>query len=64
VAKDAVQAWQWLDLAASAGEADAAKNRDAVAATMTAAQIADARKLVEKWKADQVDSQPFGLFTK
>jgi len=70
VARDVAQAWQWLDLAAGERDADpgevaeASKSRDAVAAGMTAAQLAEARRLVEKWKADQIESQPFGLFTK
>ena len=70
VARDAVQAWKWFQLAANEAETDAVeaaeavKSRDALAAGMTAAQIAEARSLVEKWKADQVESQPFGLFTK
>jgi len=67
VGRDVVQAWEWLELAASGSSAEAAeagKARDALGAGMTAVQIAQARSLVEKWKADQVESQPFGLFTK
>src|SRR5665647_2519952 len=48
VLQDAVEAWEWLDLAAEAGETDAAKSRDAVASGMTAAEIAQARRLVER----------------
>ena len=65
--KDTAQAWEWLDLAAASGgaeAADAGTARDALARAMTAAQLAQAKSLVEKWKADQVESQPFGLFTK
>ena len=29
---------------------------------MTAAQMAEAKALMAKWKADQVENQAFGLF--
>jgi TPR repeat protein len=42
---DNVQAYAWFDLAASSGDAEAAAKRDALAANMTPAQIAEAQKL-------------------
>src|SRR3954471_17106540 len=51
VPKDAVQAYRWLNLAAARGQADAGKNRDRVAKTMTPAQIAEAQRLPEEWNA-------------
>ncbi len=57
VPQDYVQAHMWFNLAASrysAAEAEeranAVKNRDAVAARMTPAQIAEAQKLAREWK--------------
>ncbi len=53
VAQDSVQAHLWLDLAAAqaVGQAkDACAARDALAARMTAAQIAEARRLTREWR--------------
>ncbi len=57
VMQDYVQAYMWFDLAATHIRASntqardlAIKNRDTVAAKMTPAQIAEARKLVDAWK--------------
>ena len=56
VARDYVQAYLWLSLAVArfprfSPDSDAAtKNRDAVAAAMTPAQLAEAQKLVGAWK--------------
>lgn len=57
VPQDFVQAHMWFNLAASrlpaSGKVNrelAVKNRDAVAAKMTPAQIADAQKLAREWK--------------
>jgi TPR repeat protein len=61
VVKDPVQAWEWLDLA-SASEKEAGALRDGVARRMTAAQIGKARELEAKWKRDQQDMRPVGLF--
>jgi TPR repeat protein len=47
---DYVHAHAWFDLAAERGNKDAARNRDAVAAKMTPAQIAEAQKLAHGWK--------------
>ena len=48
VPQDYVYAHMWLNLAASNGGETAAKNRDIVAGLMSAAQIAEARKLARK----------------
>jgi peptide-methionine (S)-S-oxide reductase len=57
VMQDYVQAHMWFDLAATRirasnteGRALFIKNRDVVAAKMTAAQIADAQRLAAEWK--------------
>ncbi len=57
VPQDGVQAYKWFDLAASRFSASekesrdlAVENRDLVAAELTPAQIAEARKLAQEWK--------------
>ena len=57
VPQDGVQAYKWFDLAASRFSASekesrdlAVENRDLVAAELTPAQIAEARKLAREWK--------------
>lgn len=50
VPQDNVLAHMWFNLAAANGNANAAKNRDIVAAKMTPAQIAEAQKLAREWK--------------
>ena len=50
VAQDDVEAHKWYNLAAGQGNADATRNRDIVAARMSPAQIAEARKLAREWK--------------
>jgi TPR repeat protein len=57
VMQDYVQAHMWFDLAATRirasnteGRALFIKNRDVVAAKMTAAQIAEAQRLAAEWK--------------
>lgn len=56
VARDFVQAYKWYALAAQAvssknPKAQAVKNRDYLAGQMTAAQLAEAKKLVADWHA-------------
>lgn len=51
VLKDTTLAFTWLSLAADQGFADAAKNRDFVAARMTAEQKAVAGKRLDEWRA-------------
>jgi TPR repeat protein len=50
VPRDYVMAHMWLSLAAGAGNQDALQERGAVERNMTAAQIAEARKLARDWK--------------
>jgi uncharacterized protein len=50
VPKDYVQADMWLNLASTGGNNEAAQTRDSVEHLMTAAQIAEARKLAREWK--------------
>lgn len=50
VPQDYVTAHMWLNLSAAQGFPFATKDRDAVAALMTAAQIAEAHKLASNWK--------------
>ena len=45
-----VQAHKWFNLAAVNGNAAAVNNRDAIAAKMTPAQIAEAQNLAREWK--------------
>ena len=50
VLQDYVEAHKWLNLAAGLGEVDAAAERDALAAEMTAEERAEARKLARAWR--------------
>ena len=50
VPQDYVQAHMWFDLAAGEGDRIASEFRDAVAAKMTPAQIAEAQRLAHEWK--------------
>lgn len=50
VPRDDVQAYMWFALSAAQNNPLAADNRNAVAAAMTPAQIAEAEKLVRAWK--------------
>ena len=50
VIQDYVEAHKWLNLAASRGEAAALKERDALAAQMTPAQIATAQERAATWR--------------
>ena len=50
VAEDRVEAHKWLDLAARLGEAAAPAQRDALAADMTPAQLAEARARAAAWR--------------
>ncbi len=51
VPEDHVQAYMWYSLAAAQERSDAAKHRDAVAAHMTAAQLAEAQRLARDWRS-------------
>jgi len=46
-----VQAYTWFSLAATAGDAAAAKNRDTLSTGMTAKQVNQAQKRVEEWRS-------------
>jgi TPR repeat protein len=50
VPQDYISAHMWLNLAAASGEQRGAQRRDAVARSMTPAQIAEAQKLAREWK--------------
>ena len=51
VLQDFVEAHKWLNLAASRGEAAAVGERDALAAKMTSAQIAEAQEQAGAWRS-------------
>jgi hypothetical protein len=58
VAKDYIEAYRWFELAATRDAGadfevhdNAVKNRDLLAKKMTPEQIAEAKKLVQAWKA-------------
>jgi uncharacterized protein len=48
--RDAVQALKWLNLAASSRYLPAIADRDALAAKLTPAQVAEAERLAQEWK--------------
>jgi uncharacterized protein len=50
VAQNYIIAHMWFSLAAAAGDAGAARNRDISAAKMTSEQIAEAHRLAREWK--------------
>jgi TPR repeat protein len=50
VLRDVVAAHMWLNVAAAAGNQDAAQVRDELEKRMTPAQIAEAEKLAHEWK--------------
>jgi uncharacterized protein len=50
VPQDYVQAYMWLDLSAARGMKRAVEERDQLVQSMTAPQIAQAKKLAREWK--------------
>jgi TPR repeat protein len=52
-AKDAVQAYMWADLAASAAETRAAGLRDSLRKTTTPDQIAEGQRRSREWKPEK-----------
>jgi len=50
VSKDYIQAYKWLYLTVVAGNTTASKRRDSIAALMTSAQIAEAKRLITEWQ--------------
>ena len=55
-----IEAYKWWDLAATAGNADAAVKRDNVTAGMTSEQIADAQRLVREWRP-KMATEEYGM---
>lgn len=51
--RDPVQAHMWYDLAAASGAAGAAEKRDALAAGMSAAEVAEARARAQAWQSGE-----------
>jgi hypothetical protein len=51
--RDLISAYMWFDLAAMRGHLGAATDRDRLAGSMSAAQIAEARELARKWKPNK-----------
>ena len=51
--RDPVRGYMWLDLAATRGNRDAAMDRDKLARSMSADQIAKAQELARKWKVKE-----------
>ncbi len=52
VPQDYIEAHKWLNLAAARGDAEAASERDALAAKMTPGQIASAQDRAREWRPD------------
>jgi len=50
VERNCLLAYMWFSLAAAQGEANSMTGRDVVESKMTAAQIAEGKKLVSEWK--------------
>lgn len=58
VPQDFVQAHMWLNLAAAAGEADAANERDDLVRRMTPDQVAEAQHLAAVWQPESAAIAP------
>jgi hypothetical protein len=50
VARDNVRAYQWFNLAATAGNAAAAISRDALSMKMTSEEVNQAQRRAEQWR--------------
>jgi TPR repeat protein len=50
VARDVVQAYRWIALAAAQGDAGAQRNLKVLERRMTAEQIAQGQRLAREWK--------------
>ena len=60
VSKDFVQAYMWLSLSArhiAGSGSEAARQRDLIAARMSSSQLADAKKLVQKWRPVKFETE-------
>jgi localization factor PodJL len=55
VEKDLKQAYKWLSLAARSGDGEAVKRRDILQGKLSAAEVAEAEKLVGAWRKQDVD---------
>ena len=55
VAQDTVEAYKWFSAAAAQGDADAVKKRDELAARMTPDKLAEAKAVVENFRAKKPD---------
>lgn len=55
--KNLVEAYKWFALAAKSGDAEAAKRRDAVAAQLDPASLAEAGKALTSWTAKQAPAE-------
>ena len=58
VPQDYVEAHKWLNLAAAEGNAQAASERDALAAKMTAEERSEAQKLARTWRSGSTVDAP------
>ena len=58
VPQDYVEAHKWLNLAAAEGNAQAASERDALAAKMTAEERSEAQKLARAWRSGSTVDAP------
>ena len=61
VPQDYVEAHQWLNLAASRGEVEAAQERDALAEKMTPQQVATAQGRAASWQPGTAATPPGGV---
>ena len=60
VSKDFVQAYLWLSLSArhiAGSGSEAVRQRDLIAARMSASQVAEAKKLVQKWRPMKFETE-------
>ncbi len=57
VARDLVRAYMWLELAARQQHGWAATRRDGIRPAMTAAQVAEARRLADAWSAGKTTAR-------
>ena len=58
VPQDFVEAHKWLNLAAGRGNAEAADEREALAAKMTAEERAEAQRLARAWRKAAIEPKP------
>ena len=56
VETDLVEAWKWFEIAARAGDADAAQKRDTLSSALNAEQLDKAKALAAQWKPEPLDA--------